>query len=270
MKLLIIEDEESIQFALRKGFTKLGYTIDTASDGEEALDLYFSNTYSLILLDLNLPKLDGLEVLKEIRYDNKNLPVLILSARSEVEDKISGLDLGANDYVAKPFNFKELDARIRALLRRDFSTKDTTYECDDIRVDTSLKKVYLIKKHLLRNSPKPRLNVSHSHPNLTSGFNSLNELSSENSSPNDVASVNKSLKDSLSEEIPLSKKEYAILEYLILHRGQVISPSRLIDHIWDSDSEDAFNTLKVHLSTMRKKLPADFIKNKRGVGYYVE
>ena len=92
MKLLIIEDEETMQNILRKGFHNLGYTVDSAYDGEEALDLYFSNTYALIVLDLNLPKLDGMEILKEIRVDNKEIPVLILSARSEIEDKITGLD----------------------------------------------------------------------------------------------------------------------------------------------------------------------------------
>ena len=120
MKLLIIEDEESLQTALSKGFRKLEYTVDTASDGDEALEQFFSNTYALVVLDLNLPKLDGMEVLREIRIDNKDLPVLILSARSEVEDKIAGFDEGANDYLAKPFHFGELEARVRALLRRSF------------------------------------------------------------------------------------------------------------------------------------------------------
>ena len=99
MKLLIIEDEETMQKILRKVFHKLGYTVDSAYNGEEALDLYFSNTYALIVLDLNLPKMDGMDILKEIRTDNKDIPVLILSARSEVKDKVNGLDEGANDYL---------------------------------------------------------------------------------------------------------------------------------------------------------------------------
>ena len=102
MRLLVVEDEELLQQALSKGFKKLGYTTDIAEDGEAALDYYFSNIYDLIILDLNLPKIDGMDVLREIRNENKTIPVLILSARSEVKDKIIGLDTGANDYLAKP------------------------------------------------------------------------------------------------------------------------------------------------------------------------
>ena len=142
MKLLIIEDELSLQRALSKGFRKLGYTVDAAEDGEQALDFYFDNPYNLVILDLNLPKLDGLEVLKEIRKENKETPVLILSARSDIGDKIIGLDRGANDYLAKPFHFDELEARVRALLRRDFKTADTVVICNDIKLDTSLKKAF--------------------------------------------------------------------------------------------------------------------------------
>jgi len=142
MKLLIIEDETALRKALTKGFQKMGYMIDTAADGEEALDMYFSNQYNLIVLDLNLPKKDGLEVLIDVRKENKEIPVLILSARSEVSDKITGLDMGANDYLAKPFHFDELEARVRALLRRDFKTADTIIENESIRLDTALKKVF--------------------------------------------------------------------------------------------------------------------------------
>ena len=142
MKLLIIEDEFTLQKALSKGFRKLGYTVDAAEDGEEALEFYFSNQYNLVILDLNLPKLDGLEVLKEIRNENKEMPVLILSARTEVSDKITGLDMGANDYLAKPFHFDELEARVRALLRRDFKTTPTVIALEDVKLDTSLKKVF--------------------------------------------------------------------------------------------------------------------------------
>jgi len=142
MKLLVIEDEAALRKALVKGFQKLGYTVDNAEDGEQALDFYFDNQYNLVILDLNLPKMDGIDVLKEIRNENKEIPVLILSARSEVGDKIIGLDMGANDYLAKPFHFNELEARVRALLRRDFKTADTIISSGDIRLDTSLRKVF--------------------------------------------------------------------------------------------------------------------------------
>ena len=142
LKLLIVEDELQLQKALVKGFQKLGYTVDAADDGEQALDLYFSNQYNLIILDLNLPKIDGLDVLREIRNENKEMPVLILSARNEVNDRINGLDMGANDYLVKPFHFGELEARVRALLRRDFKTADTVIICGDVKLDTALKKAY--------------------------------------------------------------------------------------------------------------------------------
>ena len=142
MKLLIVEDETTLLRALSKGFRKLGYTVDAAEDGEQALDFHFDNQYNLVVLDLNLPKIDGLDVLKEIRTENKEIPVLILSARSDVQDKIIGLDMGANDYLAKPFHFDELEARVRALLRRDFKTADTVVSCGEIKLDTALKKVF--------------------------------------------------------------------------------------------------------------------------------
>ena len=217
MKLLIIEDEQPMQTALAKGFGKIGYTIDAASDGEEALELFYSNRYTLVVLDLNLPKLGGMEVLRQIREESKEIPVIILSAKSTVEDKVAGLDCGANDYLAKPFQFKELEARVRALLRRNFKTSDTVVEIGDVRVDTAAKRVFV-----------------------------------------------------RGEEINFSKKEYAIIEYLFLRRGESVAPADFISQIWQSDNEDSFNSLKVHLSTLRKKLPADFIKNIRGQGYYVE
>jgi Response regulators consisting of a CheY-like receiver domain and a winged-helix DNA-binding domain len=217
MRLLIIEDEELLQQALSKGFKKLGYTTDVADDGENALDYYFSNVYDLIILDLNLPKLDGMEVLKEIRSENKNIPVLILSARSEVKDKVIGLDCGANDYLAKPFYFDELDARARALLRRSFKTADTVITIGKLRIDTAIKRVYI---------------------------------------------------DNL--EINLSKKEYGILEYLMLNKGIAISIEELVERIWDNESDNYINSFKVHISSLRKKLSKDIIKNTRGQGYYVE
>jgi Response regulators consisting of a CheY-like receiver domain and a winged-helix DNA-binding domain len=142
MKLLIIEDEYSLMNALAKGFHKLGYTVDTAGDGEQALEFYYSNLYNLVILDLNLPKLDGLDILTEIRKENKEIPVLILSARNEVSDKIKGLDMGANDYLAKPFYFNELEARVRALLRRNFKTVSAVIICGEVKLDTSLKNIF--------------------------------------------------------------------------------------------------------------------------------
>ncbi len=217
MKLLVVEDEIFLQSALKKGFTKLGYAVDTASDGEEALERYYSSIYDAIILDINLPKIDGIAVLKEIRKENAEVRVLILSARSELEDKIIGLDTGANDYLAKPFHFKELEARVRALLRRDFSTQSTEIMADRLVLETALKKVYL---------------------------------------------------DGI--EINLTKKEYGILEYLLMHKGTLVSGEDLIEHVWDSEADTFTSAFKVHINSLRKKLPQNTIRNIRGQGYYVE
>ncbi|MDL2318650.1 response regulator transcription factor [Eubacteriales bacterium OttesenSCG-928-A19] len=164
MKLLIIEDEETLRKALQKGFVKLGYAVDTASDGEAALEQYYSAAYDAIILDLNLPKLDGLSVLGEIRKDSPDAKVLILSARNEIDDRIIGLDQGANDYLGKPFAFRELEARVRALIRRAFTQGETCISHGTLTLDTALKKVcdargeialtrkeYGILEYLLRN-----------------------------------------------------------------------------------------------------------------------
>lgn len=139
MKILVVEDETSMQKALCTGLKKFGYAVDAADDGEQALELNEINSYDVVVLDLNLPKIDGIEVLKRIRKIDQELRVLILSARTEVEDKIIGLDNGANDYLSKPFHFKELEARIRALLRRDYLQKDTVLMQGDIKIDTARK-----------------------------------------------------------------------------------------------------------------------------------
>jgi len=217
MKILIVEDEPALRKALVKGFQKSGYTADAAGDGEAALEFYFDNQYHLVILDLNLPKLDGLCVLTEIRKENKEVPVLILSARNEVSDKINGLDMGANDYLSKPFHFDELEARARALLRRNFKTEPTVIACGNIKLDISLKKVFW-----------------------------------DNG------------------EIQFTKKEYSILEYIMLNKGRVISGEELIEAVWESDADSFTNAFKVHINAMRKKLPDDFIKNTKGQGYYVE
>ena len=118
MKLLLVEDEKLLSKSIAKGLTMLGYAVDCAYDGEEALSLYDINEYDLMILDLNLPKLDGMEVLRRIRAQDADFRILILSARNSLDDKITGLDSGSNDYLTKPFEFAELEARIRSLLRR--------------------------------------------------------------------------------------------------------------------------------------------------------
>ena len=141
MKLLIIEDEPDMRNALKKGFIKKSYLVDTAEDGEEGSYLALVNTYDVIVLDLNLPGKDGLEILQEIRDRSKTQRVIILSARSSVPDKITGLDIGANDYLAKPFDFMELEARVRSLARREMVQNDTKINIHNLVIDTVQKKV---------------------------------------------------------------------------------------------------------------------------------
>lgn len=142
MKLLLVEDEIRLSKNIAKGLSLLGYAVDCACDGEEALALYEINEYDLMILDLNLPKLDGMEVLRRIRERDAELRILILSARNAVEDKISGLDDGGNDYLTKPFEFRELEARIRGLLRRSFTTGHAELRCGGLRLDTAARKVW--------------------------------------------------------------------------------------------------------------------------------
>lgn len=134
-RILVIEDELVLQNAIVEGLRSLGFEVDGAGDGHEALDKFFTQEYDLVILDLNLPNLDGLELLKIFREDSLESRVIILSARSEVEDKVIGLNSGANDYLAKPFDFKELVARINALLLRDFIQYQSIIKCQDYELD---------------------------------------------------------------------------------------------------------------------------------------
>lgn len=220
MKLLIIEDEIDLVNALKKGFIKKGYVVDCATDGEEGLELYHINEYDLIILDLNLPSMDGLKVLEAIRGKDKMQRVLILSARSAVSDRIKGLDMGANDYLSKPFDFGELDARVRSLLRCELIQHNTLIHYDDIKLDTRAKNI------------------------------SIKGLT-----------------------LCLAPREYAILEYLLLYQGKVISAESLIEHVWNSETNMFTDAVKVHISNIRKKLREtcgkEYITTVRGQGYLI-
>ena len=218
MKILIIEDEEALVRALKKGLSKHGYIVDYALDGEEGLELYYINSYDLIILDLNLPSMDGIDILETIRKEDKEQRILILSARSSVEDRVKGLDLGANDYLIKPFDFLELDARVRSILRTRLIQEDTILREGNLELD-SLKKQVVLSANIL----------------------------------------------------DLAPREYSILEYLMVNKGQVVSTERLIEHVWDSEVNIFTDSVKVHISTLRKKLRAldqgEYIHTLRGQGY---
>ncbi|CAG7626157.1 Response regulator MprA [Paenibacillus solanacearum] len=221
MKILVVEDDLSMQKSICMGLRKFSYAVDAASDGEEALRMVEIHEYDALVLDWNLPRIDGIDVLREIRKNNQDIKILILSARSEVEDKIFGLDTGANDYMAKPFHFKELEARLRALLRRRFTQTDTRMSHGELLIDTALKTAY-VKGNLME----------------------------------------------------LTKKEYGILEYLMLNKDKVVSAEEIMEHLWDSSFDGFSNSLKVHINSLKKKLAAllgeqEVIKNRRGLGYYI-
>lgn len=221
MRLLLVEDEEALSSVISKGLKKQGYAVDAAYDGEEALILYDVNEYDLIVLDLNIPKIDGIDVLKKIRENDQLTKVLVLSARTKIEDRVIGLDNGANDYLIKPFDFSELEARIRNLLRRAFDQTPVVYRFNNLALDTANKKVLVNENHVF-----------------------------------------------------LARKEYAILEYLLLNKNRMVSAEKLIEHVWNNEADPFSNALKYHIYMLKKKLGEagcpEIIKNVRGQGYIIE
>ena len=220
MRLLIVEDEIELCDTVAKTLYRAGYEVDTCYDGSEALDYILAENYDLIVLDLNLPGMDGMELLKELRKKNEETKVLILSARSQIADKVEGLDAGANDYMEKPFHLQELEARIRSLTRRKFVQKDVCLTCGGIRFDTKKREAY-----------------------------------------------------ANGEFVALTRKENGILEYLLLNQGRPVSQEELIEHVWDASADSFSGSIRVHMSSLRKKLKAvlgyDPIVNKIGEGYKV-
>lgn len=220
MRLLIVEDEKELCDTLAKSLYGAGYEVDACYDGYEALDYTLSEKYDLIVLDLNLPGMDGMEVLRELRQRDEETKVLILSARSQIADKVEGLDAGANDYMEKPFHLQELEARVRSLTRRKFVQKDVRLHCGEIEFDT-------VKR----------------------------EASAKG------------------EPVALTRKENGILEYLLLNQGRPVSQEELIEHVWDASVDCFSGSIRVHMSSLRKKLKAvlgyDPIVNKIGEGYRI-
>ena len=220
MRLLVVEDERALCESIAKGLRLDGYEVDTVFDGEEAMDIISTDSYDLIILDLNLPGIDGLDILKNMRASDNETNVLILSARGGLNDKIEGLDSGANDYLCKPFHFEELEARVRSLTRRRTVQNNIVLECGEISLNTKTRTAFAKGK-----------------------------------------------------EIALTRKELAILEYLILHQGRPVSQEELIEHVWDSSVDSFSNSIRVHISALRKKIRTalgyDPITNRVGQGYVI-
>ncbi len=221
MRILYVEDERELSSAVCAGLRKCSYAVDAVFDGREALDYYRTYEYDVIVLDLNLPDIDGLDVLRQIRQRDCKTKILILSARSAVDDRVKGLDMGANDYLTKPFDFLELEARIRTLSRIAYIQTVSTLTCRELTLNTATKEAA-------------------------------------------CGAV----------KISLTKKEYAILEYMMLHKNQVVDAKQILDHAWDSNADFFPDTLKYHIHAIKKKLTKaggseNLIKNVRGVGYMV-
>ena len=218
MHLLVIEDERALCETIVRSLRRQAYSVDCCYDGEKALELLGVERYDLVLLDLNLPKKDGMTVLRTLRQTDRETKVLILSARGEVEDKVEGLDAGANDYLAKPFHLAELEARIRSLTLRQFTQRDVLLTCGDLTFDTR------------------------SRTTTANG-----------------------------QTLTLTRKETGILEYLMVHQGRPVSQEELMDHVWDNSVDSFSNSIRVHISALRKKLRTalgyDPIRNRIGEGY---
>lgn len=220
MRLLVVEDEHKIANSIKKGLEMETYAVDVAYDGEEGYDLASSEDYDVIILDLMLPKMDGLSICQKLRSEDKHTPILILSAKGELADRIEGLNTGADDYLVKPFAFVELLARVRALSRR----------------------------------PKQAQGATLSYDNL-----SLNSLTYQ------VHREGKSLR--------LSKKEFALLEYLLRHPQQIVTKEQIINSVWNYEANVLPNTVEVYIGYLRKKVDNPFkgaknlIQTIRGFGY---
>jgi two-component system OmpR family response regulator len=216
MRILIVEDEADLLTGLARALRDEGYAVDTAEDGEEGLYKAESWDYDAIVLDVMLPKLDGWGVLQKLR-NVKKTPVLMLTARDTSTDRVRGLDIGADDYVVKPFDLPELLARLRALIRRAAGQTRNVIEIGDVTIDTGARIV----------------------------------------SRGGTA-------------VTLTAREYTLLEFLALHRREVVTRTALYEHLFDEDDATLSNLLDVHVSNLRKKLGADFITTRRGHGYCID
>jgi heavy metal response regulator len=221
MRILLVEDERKVARFIQQGLEEEMYSVDVAYDGEQGAFLAMSEDFDLIILDIMLPKKDGIEVLRDIRQKKNTTPVIILSAKSAVEDKITGLDSGADDYLQKPFAFEELLARVRSLLRRGSVEKTTTLKVADLTLDT----------------------VTHKAKRQD-------------------------------QDIELTAKEYALLEYFMRNKNRVLTRTIISEHIWNYNFDTATNVIDVYVNHLRRKIAGEskekLIHTVRGVGYVMK
>lgn len=221
MRVLLVEDYPPLQKSLAKGLREAGFAVDATGDGNEGLWYARQGQYDVMILDLMLPGLDGLSLLKRLRQEGRPTHVLILTARDTVGDRVAGLDAGADDYLVKPFAFEELLARVRALVRRTYQQKAPLLEAGGLRIDTVARQVWRGK-----------------------------------------------------EEISLTAREFALLEYLATRAGQVVPRTDIWEHLYEFDSEAASNVVDVYVGYLRRKIDregeASVIRTVRGAGYVLE
>jgi DNA-binding response OmpR family regulator len=218
LRVLVVEDEIGIAQFIRQGLREIGYAVDVAPDGQAGLDYLLAAEYDLILLDILLPKLNGLQLLRELRQRSILAPVLLLTAKDAIADRVAGLDAGADDYLVKPFAFSELMARIRALMRRPPLQTDNLLRTDDLEMDT-------LRRTVRR----------------------------------------------AGQAIELSAREFALLEYLMRHPGQVLTRTQISEHVWNFDFYGDSNVVDVYIGYLRRKMDQGFAKRLihtvRGTGY---
>ncbi len=215
MRVLVVEDEPDVRRAVSEYLREEGYAVDAANDGEDGRYKANAWEYDAILLDVMLPKIDGWTLLAEIRKTKKT-PVLMLTARDAVTDRVRGLDTGADDYLVKPFELSELAARLRALIRRAAGQPRPVLEIGDVKIELASKTV-----------------------------------------------------TQAGESVNLTAKEYALLEFLAIHRGKLVTRSMIYEHLFDEDEDSLSNLTDVYVFNLRKKLGRDFIATRRGQGYMI-
>ncbi len=218
MRILLVEDDARVASFIRRGLKEENFTVDLVPDGEQAVFSAQDNDYDLIILDLMIPKQSGLEVLKILRTSGTDIPILILTAKDEIKDKVAGLNAGADDYLTKPFGFEELLARVRALLRRRGDLAPAVLKALDLEMD-------VLRRRVMRGK---------------------NELS-------------------------LTNREYALLEFFLRHPNQVVTRTMLSEHVWEHDFDTFSNVIDVHIARLRRKIDEGFapplLQTVRGSGY---
>jgi two-component system OmpR family response regulator len=214
MRLLVVEDERRLAAGLRKGLEAEGFAVDVAHNGIDGIWMARENPFDAIVLDVMLPGANGYQVCRTLRSDGNWTPILMLTAKDGVAEVVEGLDTGADDYLAKPFAYAVLVARLRALLRRGARPRPTVLEVGGLRLDPAARRVWLGDK-----------------------------------------------------EIGFTAREFAVLEFLIRHPGEVLSKKDILDHVWDFDFDGDPNIVEVYMRRLRTKLDEPAIETIRGAGY---